>query len=227
MKFDLENDKLFFLLILADLSFIFLHILHTNSSLLPNNLFSIDKDRGYAEIFQYIKEFWVAILFFLLGIKKRKLLYIVFSLLFLFLFIDDSFELHERFGAFLADLFHFQPMLGLRARDFGELVVSAFFGTLFFLSIGIIHYQSDNFTRTVSKYILGLIVLLVTFGIMIDMLEIIVEHPLVNPVLVIVEEGGEMIVMSTITWFVFRLNLNSAHDEIPFLWKNSLAADKD
>ena len=217
-KFDFEKDKLLILLVLTDLVFILLHILHTYTGLLPGDFFSIDKDGGYGEFFQYTKELWVVILFLLLGIKKRGVVYIIFSLLFLYFLFDDSFEFHERFGAFLADFLNFQPRFGLRERDFGELVVSGFFGALFFISIGITYSLSDISTRTVTKYLLGMIGLLAIFGIMVDMLEIIVEHAEVSEILVIVEEGGEMLVMSGITWFVFRLD--PAGDKIPIFGEN-------
>jgi len=218
MKFDLAKDKLLILLIAADVSFIVLHLFHTYTILLPDNLFSIGQDRGYGEFFQYTKELWVAILLFLLGLRKRKFLYIIFAFLFLYFLIDDALEVHERFGAFLSDFLNFQPNLGLRAIDFGELAVSIFFGALFFIAIGITHHQSDSFARTVSKYLIILIVLLALFGVVMDMLEIIVEHAVVNPILVMIEEGGEMLVMSMITWFVFRLDL--ATEEITIFGGN-------
>ncbi|HEY5571390.1 MAG TPA: hypothetical protein VIK64_00110 [Anaerolineales bacterium] len=218
MKFDLAKDKLLILLIAADVSFIVLHLFHTYTILLPDNLFSIGQDRGYGEFFQYTKELWVAILLFLLGLRKRKFLYIIFAFLFLYFLIDDALEVHERFGAFLSDFLNFQPNLGLRAIDFGELAVSIFFGALFFIAIGITHHQSDSSARTVSKYLIILIVLLALFGVVMDMLEIIVEHAVVNPILVTIEEGGEMLVMSMITWFVFRLDL--ATEEITIFGGN-------
>lgn len=218
MKFDLAKDKLLILLIAADVSFIVLHLFHTYTILLPDNLFSIGQDRGYGEFFQYTKELWVAILLFLLGLRKRKFLYIIFAFLFLYFLIDDALEVHERFGAFLSDFLNFQPNLGLRAIDFGELAVSIFFGALFFIAIGITHHQSDSSARTVSKYLIILIVLLALFGVVMDMLEIIVQHAVVNPILVMIEEGGEMLVMSMITWFVFRLDL--ATEEITIFGGN-------
>jgi len=218
MKFDLAKDKLLILLIAADVSFIVLHLFHTYTILLPDNLFSIGQDRGYGEFFQYTKELWVAILLFLLGLRKRKFLYIIFAFLFLYFLIDDALEVHERFGAFLSDFLNFQPNLGLRAIDFGELAVSIFFGALFFIAIGITHHQSDSSARTISKYLIILIVLLALFGVVMDMLEIIVEHAVVNPILVMIEEGGEMLVMSMITWFVFRLDL--ATEEITIFGGN-------
>jgi hypothetical protein len=207
MKLNFEKNKLLGLLLLADLAFIFLHILHVYTSLLPSTYYSLARDRGYGEFYQYLKEFWIFILFLILGVKHRKLLFVTYATLFLYLLIDDSFEFHENFGAFIADMFQFQPQLGLRAIDFGEMAVTGFFGGLFAISITIFHYYSDNPTRAISKKIILMVILLFLFGVVLDMVEIVVDHNLVASFLVILEEGGEMLVMSFITWFVFQLRL--------------------
>jgi hypothetical protein len=207
MKLNFEKNKLLGLLLLADLAFIFLHILHVYSNVLPSSYYSLARDRGYGEFYQYLKEFWIFIQFLILGIKNRKLLFVTYSTLFLYLLIDDSFEFHENFGAFIADLFHLQPQLGLRAIDFGELAITGFFGGLFAISITIFHYFSDKPTRAISKKIILMVIFLFLFGVVLDMLEIVVDHNLLASFLVILEEGGEMLVMSFITWFVFQLRL--------------------
>ena len=58
MTFDLEKEsnRLLILLLLVDLVFIVLHIAHTMHMVL-SKLFSIERDLGYAEIYQYIKEY--------------------------------------------------------------------------------------------------------------------------------------------------------------------------
>ena len=57
MTFDLEkgSNKLLILLLLADLVFIIIHGLY-RMNLVSNSLFSIERDFGYAEVYQYIKE---------------------------------------------------------------------------------------------------------------------------------------------------------------------------
>lgn len=104
-------------------------------------------------------------------------------------------------------------MLGLRAVDFGELIVSAAFGLLFVTAIAAFYFLSDPTMRRVALYLIGMIVILAGFGVLMDMVEIIVTHRGVNRVLVIIEEAGEMLVMSVITWFAFRLNFYD--DRIP------------
>lgn len=83
MRFDIDNDhdRLLILLILTDIIFIIIHILHKFTVLLPDLLFNIEFDGGYAEYFQYTKEFWIILLLFCLSIKKIKasLFFLVFT----------------------------------------------------------------------------------------------------------------------------------------------------
>jgi hypothetical protein len=205
MKLDLEKYKLLGLLIIADLSFIILHILHVYTGWLPDSLYSLSRDRGYAEFFQYTKELWIAVLFLALAIQQRKPVYLIFSFLFLYFLIDDSFEFHEQAGSLMAETLHLEPLFGLRSVDMGELAVSIIFGGLFFTAIGITYAMSTPVERRVSIQVILLIVVMAVFGVLLDMFEIITEHPGLSELLKILEEGGEMLVMSVITWFVYRL----------------------
>jgi len=217
MKFDLGKDKLLILLISADLVFVFLHILHVDTDLLPSNRFSLSRDRGYAEFFQYTKELGIAVLCFLWGVKQRRKLYFVFSFLFLYFLFDDSFKFHERFGEFLAGQLNLQPVLGLRAIDMGELLVSAIFGLLFVISIAVFYRMSDQIMRKNALYLIGMVVLLFGFGVLLDMVEILSSTPGTARVLTALEEAGEMLVMSAITWVVFHLDTEAHPDPIAWL----------
>jgi hypothetical protein len=209
MKFDLHRYKLLSLFVLADLIFILLHILHVFTPLLPENLYSISRDRGYAEFFQFTKELWIAVLFLALAVRQRSLLYLIFSFLFTYFLVDDSFEFHEQVGGLLADTLHLQPIFGLRAIDMGELFVSALFGGLFMAAIAITYYMSGAQTRSVANQVILMVVVLALFGVLLDMIEVITENRALSEILKIIEEGGEMLVMSVIAWFAFQLDSHS------------------
>jgi hypothetical protein len=210
-KFSFEKDKLLFLLILADATFLLLHILYVSTTWLPTSYFSLSRDRGYAEFFQYTKELWIAALFLLLGVRQRKALYLVFSVIFFYLMLDDSLALHENLGARLAERLLFQPAYGLRAVDYGELLVYALFGGVFFFTILITFALSDPTARMVGRTVLFLLVLFSGFSVVLDMLEIMTKIPWVSEIFKILEESGEMVVMSLITWYVFRQDLEAPH----------------
>ena len=150
MKLDLEKDKLLVLLLITDLVFVLLHILNVYTGLLNSSLYMLSRDRGYAEFFQYTKELWIAVLFLFLAIKKKSGIFYVFSLLFVYLLFDDSFEVHENLGKLIAETLHFQGWLGLRPVDFGELLVSGLFGLLFLIARILFFFFSDQITRRIT-----------------------------------------------------------------------------
>jgi len=201
-------DRFLALLLLTDAAFILLHLIHTFfPELLASSSFWLETDRGYAEVFQYVKEFWIVMLLGFLAIKRSRLLYVAWSILFFYFLLDDSLEIHERLGSIFVENFGFRRRYGLRAQDFGELSVSILFGMIFFTFILVTHYLSDMQTRKISRYLFVMIVLLAFFGVFIDMLHIIVlKYSRILDIMAgTIEDGGEMLIMSIITWFVFHL----------------------
>ncbi|MGZ0017106.1 hypothetical protein [Yeosuana sp. AK3] len=204
------NIKLLALLLSADLMFIVFHCLYVyslnNSNHIfmfnMNSLYSIESDQGYSEIFQYIKEFWIFIIFLVLSIKKKKSVYLIWSLLFLYLLLDDSFSIHEIFGEYLSKYLNIKPEINLRAVDFGELIVSFGIVFIFIISLIIAHYKVSIKAKKESIHIFILLLFLVFFGIFVDMLHVFFHD---DWKLGLTEDGGEMIAMSLITAFVFNL----------------------
>lgn len=213
-KFDFEKDKLLILLLAGDLIFLLLHILYVFTILLPSSYFSLSRDRSYAEFFQYTKEFWIALLLLILGFRQRKLIFPAFALLFLYFLIDDSFELHEKFGLVLADLFGFQASLGLRPLDWGELLVSAIFGGAILAAIANAYFVSDPHHRRFAVVMVAMVAVLAFFGIIMDMLEILAQPRWLSETLKMIEESGEMLVMSVITWFVYNLRFQPTENPL-------------
>ncbi len=207
MTFDLEKNtmKLLILLLLADCVFILLHIPYT-MQMISNSFFSIEKDLGYAEIYQYIKIYWIILLLLCIVAKRKRMIYFAWLLLFLYLLIDDMLRVHEKLGRHLVSYFEYQPAFGLRAQDFGELSVSIFFGALLFTFLAIAYFQSDNKGKERSKHLLALIVLLAVFGIAMDMIHSMASWG--RDLWGLIEDGGEMLVISIIVWYVFNIDLS-------------------
>ncbi len=200
-----DSIEFLFLLIWADILFIVLHIFHAYTPYFRNIDYSMGNDRGFAEVFQYLKEYWIVLMFCGLSLVKSYT-YLGWSLLFGYLLIDDSFLLHERLGQMVANYFDYEDIAMLRARDFGELTVSAMSGGIFFTMIGTAyHWGSDNFKRACQRLVM-LLLLLVFFGVVVDMV-----HSMLKPssgldrLMGTLEDGGEMVVMSVICWYVLHL----------------------
>jgi hypothetical protein len=223
MKLNFEKDKLIILLLITDLFFVILHILFMYTDLITNYIFAIWRDRGPAEFFQYIKYLWVLVLFLVLFFVRRKALFLVFSALFLYFLVDDFFEGHETVGGMLVERLDLPSLFNLRPQDLGEMLVYAVVGGFFFTLIAFFHFRSDPYTRLVSRIMIVLILLLAFFGIGVDMVAMLFENPSIEAFFNLLEDGGEMVAMSLITWFVFRLDPSS--DAVPIFNKKPAVAE--
>jgi len=193
------------LLVVADCGFIFLHILLI-TGVLDSPLLSLGHDRGYSEIFQYIKEFWIIALLLIVLTKTRTTGYGVWALLFLYLLLDDALQLHETFGVYLANRIDLNSIVGLRIQDFGELAISATAAALLLMSLILPYLRGAPAFRQTTKHLLLLILSLAFFGVFVDMLHVMFRSWNIAAFLEVVEEGGEMLVVSVIVWYVYVLN---------------------
>jgi hypothetical protein len=149
----------------------------------------------------------------LLAVQKRSLLYLAWSLLFFYLLLDDSLSIHERLGGIISNELGLSPAFNLRAKDFGEIIVSACVGFFFLIFIGIAYRFGDRMSRETSRYLIMMLFALALFGIVVDMIHIIVfQSPSLEPLLAVVEDAGEMLVMSVIAGFVFLLPKRLSQD---------------
>jgi hypothetical protein len=198
------GGQLLSLLLLSDLVFLGIHVSHVYAGYPEESQYSIESDRGFAEVFQYLKEFWIVTLLLSLAYRWRSYLTFSWMLLFCYLLLDDGISLHEHAGLAISESLSFAPRWGLRAQDFGELLVSGIAGVLLLTQIGIAHYYSREKTRALSRQLAIGLALLVFFGIGVDMVHAIVKLPNWNAPLGMLEDGGEMLVMSGIVWIAFR-----------------------
>lgn len=200
------------LLLCGDVAFVAGHLINGLTPLLDNDpmgldyrlLLKLDTDRGYSEIYQYLKFIWIAVLFLSLSLEKRTWHYLTWVLLFTYFLLDDILEIHEKLGFKLAQLFGFESALGLRPRDFGELMVSVLFG-IFLLSLVIVAYRRGSMAfRMVSRDLALLVAGLVFFGVGIDMAHTALDFV---PGLGVVEDGGEMLMTTLLLWYVILTKL--------------------
>lgn len=204
---DPSASSFLLLLLIADFAFIFLHFLLQMMPSVNNDLYSLEKDRGYAEFYMYVKELWIIALLLLVYIKTRTFGYIAWAILFGYLLWDDALQVHERLGKYIAEALDFTPLLGLRARDFGELAVSAMAGALLWSLLMWVYMRSLDAFRRSTRHLLIFLLLMAFFGIVVDMLHVALNvGPEARVLLGVVEDGGEMVVMSFIAWYVFLLN---------------------
>ncbi|MCR9138480.1 MAG: hypothetical protein NXI27_20935 [Alphaproteobacteria bacterium] len=164
---------------------------------------TISEDFSAGEIFNYMK--WIfmcgslAVVFY----RTRVALFASLSLVFALVFADDSFQIHERGGAFAVNTLGFNPAFGLRAQDFGELTVWAMLGTVALAALAIGFLKSPREFYRYGYFFVAILCGLVVTGMGFDMLNawdgLDAETALNNSLtglITIAEDGGEMIVGS-------------------------------
>ena len=180
--------------------------------------FYLHNDGGYPEMFQYLQFIIGIILLIKLFMKTKKMGYVSWLILFILMLLDDSLTFHERFGAWVTEKFNYSPMYGLRAQDLGELTYVAIFGSiLFFFLVGGYYYGDKKYRKTAID--LGLLfAIFLFFGIGVDMLHELINHNRYTLLFIILlEDGGEMIVLGCFVWYLYFLLLKSAdHDTYLF-----------
>jgi hypothetical protein len=209
---DIKATRFLIILLTLDLVFVVIHYLNALSPLLDNDKFSIGIDNGYAEIFQYVKFASVIILMTLILKKTGKRSYLAWILIFLYMLIDDSIRIHDRFGSYIALNLDFNPPFGLRLLDIGELVVSAIAGLILIPVIVFTYIKGNILFKKNSENLIALLCLLVFFGIGMDMIHMMIIDKVpdnllrgVNSILGLLEDGGEMIAASLILWYSYLL----------------------
>ena len=206
------------LLISIDLLFIAVHVLHVWSPWMNASHFSLESDRGMAELYQYVKLIWLSSCMMLAFLQTRLPVYLGWMLLFGFLLLDDAIQMHERAGWWFADQFGFTAALGLRAKDFGEIAFAACIGLTAVALAILTFWRGAAQSKHVSADILCLLCVLAFFGVFFDALHTVAyfESPSLAPVLTLIEDGGEMIVVSVITAYAFDIVSNVGELRIAF-----------
>ena len=169
----------------------------------PN--FSVTKNFGYGESFQYLKAGFVAACFIWLAAKFKKPLFYCWTAVFSYILLDDSLEVHEWLGYKISETFDpLLPFIGLGSTA-GELVAFGLFGALLFIPLFYFYYKSDS--RNLKVFSQDLFILfcgLTFFGIAVDLLHDFARTgSVLNGLLGLIEDGGEMIIMSCIVWYVW------------------------
>jgi hypothetical protein len=198
---------LLLLLICTDLAFILLHLVSVETRWLRGAGISLEADRGLPETYQYVKEFWIAACMAATFWRTRERAYIVWSAMFLFLLLDDAGQIHEHVGAWVGQRYALPSAFGLRADDTGELLFAAAIGGSMLALVGLTSWRGGERSGRISRDVLGLIAALAVLGVVVDMLHVIayLQRSLLAQVLLVIEDGGEMLVMSALTAYAFHL----------------------
>ncbi|MDO8843617.1 hypothetical protein [Methylicorpusculum sp.] len=203
-----QRSALFFLVLLlsADIIFVVLHCLNIVVPGLKVPLLSLETDQSYAEFYQYIKWLWIIITLVFISSKMASKQYLAWVVVFAYFLLDDALQVHERAGDIIAGKLDFMPRLGLQQQDLGELAVSVMAAAILIIPLSWAYMTGSRAFRKVSEDIALLILVLIFFGVAIDMVHSAINLGTVIGLLIgLIEDGGEMITVSLILWYVFLM----------------------
>lgn len=200
-------------LIAIDLTLIYLNLTFDTSKLVytsagelvPNS--EVDyrlllwPEGSYSEIFQYIKAGVSALILFALFQQLQAPLALVGGLFFSYMALDDSLALHEQAGTFLKNMLP-DALALLKRQALTELLFLGAVGGLLLLGGVLAYRRSDQQARRICHIFLALLAALVFCGVGMDLLHAVFKR---SAFVFLMEDGGEMIVMSLITAFCVAL----------------------
>jgi hypothetical protein len=210
---------LLLLLVAADITFIALHLVNVETGWFHGVPLSLEADGGLPETYQYIKIFWIVLCLASTFWRTRVRLYGYWALVFAFLLVDDAGQIHERVGAWLGRSYAVPVAFGLRPNDIGELTFAVVVGLAMLALVGFASWRVGEQARRVSRDILCLVLVLAFIGVPVDTLHVIAyfQRSLLAQVLLVVEDGGEMLVMSALMAYAFHLASHRGHTRFD-LW---------
>lgn len=193
------------LLLLLDALFIGLHLLRaalndtSHSSFLLDVRWSVEIDRSYPEMFQYLQAALTAITLAALYVLCKSLTYLGWTLAYVFILMDDAFSLHERFTQAFGTATSFPPVFGLETRLYAASILWGGVGLGLLGVVGLGYYR-DRKTRAFSRKLCYLLLALFFFGGILDALHLLASTSdlsrWVTFSLGTLEDGGEIVVMS-------------------------------
>lgn len=194
-------------LVIVDLMLIGLHVaMPWVPYLQADPRFSIETDRGVSEVFQALKWASISALLLVSSARTRDWGYAAWALLFAYLLVDDWRSVHERWGLALSRAWTLPTPPFIRAADLGELLVSAGAAAALLPGIALGWWRGTPAFRQACADMVSLLLLLVAFGIGVDMLHVAVLHlPGPEKLLAVVEDGGELLVASAIVAYCVAL----------------------
>lgn len=207
-----KSNKLLLILIIMDVLFIFAHALfifliyiRVDFDWSIVDMFMVNYDGSYPEIFQYLKYFSICLICLYIIKKRKEYSYISWFFLFLLLLLDDALQFHELFAEWVVEKFDYVDMIGLRAQDLGELTYVALFGPLLLVMMFFGYKKGSQEYKKTTIDIGLLFAIFLFFGIVVDILHELIgsENRYVKLLITLIEDGGEMLALSLLVWYFY------------------------
>jgi len=180
---------------------------------------NIDRDWSAGETLSYVKWVLMALVFSLAYMRKRETMFLSLVIAVLILLADDSMQLHETYGPNVVQALRLYDIFGSAASTVGPLFVWAALGVGVLTSVLIGWRTASRELKRALYPVFGLFFAVVFFAVGIDAVHELVTVPkVIQGVLGIVEDGGEMLVMTALlryVWMTFHTQDSQSHSAVP------------
>jgi hypothetical protein len=186
---------------IAVFSFHEIYIAFYNENLpLLGDEWHIEGDGSYAEIFGYLKSTLMLFLLISIGQVWKRPTYLAFLAIFIFIVLDDAFQVHERLGSRIEDALALQRFDVLMLIDPGQLLVWTIVGVpLLAVAVAAVVRSSEEDRRN-GVLLLGALAVLALFAVVADMAHAVLKRTKAfrgaNDLFIVIEDGGEQITLS-------------------------------
>ena len=147
-----------------------------------------------------------------LAVRRTSVSALMWAAVLLIALLDDSLTLHERTGDYLARAAALPAFGALRANQVGELVFYACVGVLCTMAVAIGWRYGDHEDHRLSRTLLVWFAALGFCAVLLDALASLTRRSRVGAAFGMLDDGGEMIVMSFLVitvWTGLRRTLGS------------------
>jgi hypothetical protein len=189
------SGNILFLLLLVDALLIGADILQ-RQHVLSDERFRVTHEAGLGEIFQYCKAAAGVVILTALAVRQRSFSTFAWALMFLAILSDDALSLHERAGDYLAAVFLLPSMGALRGNQIGELAFYGCLGVCCAIVLAIGWYRGTEHDRDLTRALFVWFGALGFFAVGFDVLSSSMRRSRYAPVVALLEDGGEMLIMS-------------------------------
>lgn len=189
-------------LLAGDLLFMTLHWLHLHTSLLPSELWSIERDGSFGEMYQYLKYMGIGLALAHLYRGTRLPVLLGWIGVFAFLLLDDSMRIHERFGLGMVAWIHLPDFGGLRGRDIGELIFAGLVIAILAPVLTLGYVRGSLTSRALTADLTFLLSALAACAIGGDTIHRLLSGTPLNTLAGMMEDGGEMIALSLTGFYI-------------------------
>lgn len=197
-----------FILLALDIILIVFDIINFYKPFPNPDLYDIETNDSYAEDFQNFKWIIMIMALVMISLFRKQWHYAAWILVFIFLFLEDVFRIHQALGTFFYSAFSMSS--GQRGGKIMELFSALFLGFIFLTPAFKAYQKGDAIFKKHSKAMFVLLLMFLFCAIVIDQahrLSIIKYNWKYNVVFGILEDGGELITESLLAGYLLSIAL--------------------